>query len=81
MPVLSENMTIDYDEKIILKSLENTLNQLSDKDRQVYTLRIEQELSLKEISTILHIPEGSVKSSLFYTLKKISKQLESLIHE
>lgn len=80
-PINFENIYIDYDSNIILKSLNNLLSQLSDKDRQVYQLRIQQDQSIKDIAKIVKIPEGSVKSSLYYTFKKISNQLKTLINE
>ena len=35
-----------------------------------------EEMSIKEISEALGISEGTVKSRLFYTLKKLSEKLK-----
>jgi RNA polymerase sigma-70 factor (ECF subfamily) len=49
--------------------------QLSEKEKAVFVLRFEHELSIKEIATIMVIPVGSVKSCLFYLLKKFNMYL------
>lgn len=44
-----------------------------DEDQQLLlTLRFQQELSIKEIAAIMQIPEGTIKSRIFYLLKKFS---------
>lgn len=43
--------------------------------RSTFLLRFQQELSIKEISVILSCSEGTTKSRLFYTLKKLAKSL------
>ncbi len=49
-----------------------------DEDQQLLlTLRFQQELQVKEIAQIMNLPEGTVKSRLFYLLKKFSV----LLHE
>jgi RNA polymerase sigma-70 factor (ECF subfamily) len=50
--------------------------QLNEKEKIVFVLRFEQELSIKEIAEIVAIPEGSVKSCLFYLLKKFDAHLQ-----
>ncbi len=50
--------------------------QLSEKEKAVFVLRFEHELSMKEIAEIIAIPEGSVKSCLFYLLKKFNTHLQ-----
>lgn len=62
----------------LLKTKINELyQQLSEKEKAVFVLRFEHELSMKEIAEIISIPEGSVKSCLFYLLKKFSSHLQS----
>jgi RNA polymerase sigma-70 factor (ECF subfamily) len=51
------------------------LQSVSEKHRTVFVLRFRQELSLKEISEICQCSEGTVKSRLFYALKKIAPAL------
>lgn len=54
---------------------------LSEKEKSIYRLRFEQELSIKEIADILLIPEGSVKSGIFYLLKKYANHLKDFKHD
>ena len=61
--------------------LKDKFESLSEKERQIFTLRFEQQLPLKEIATILEIPEGSVKSGLYYLLKKYAHILNYYHYE
>ncbi len=72
---------INYDKQLIQNKIATIKNQMSDKDKLVYRLRIEQELSIKEVAAIANIPEGTVKSSIFYSLKKIASQLKIYTNE
>ena len=49
---------------------------LTPKEKNIFVLRFEEELSIKEIASIIDIPEGSVKSGIFYLLKKFSQNLK-----
>lgn len=69
-PLIQPNQSLDAKQlKMELASWYKTLN---EKERLVFVLRFEQGLPLKEIAEIAGIPEGSVKSCLFYLLKKVS---------
>lgn len=69
------NHTIDSN--LLKKKINALYNELNEKEKSIFVLRFENEISIKEIASILNIPEGSVKSCLFYLLKKISQQLQS----
>lgn len=56
--------------------LDKLMSQLEEEEHLVLQLRFQQELSIKEIAAIMNIPEGTVKSKLFYLLKRIAKQLK-----
>lgn len=56
-------------------ALEEALNLFEEEDKTIFALRYEMELSLKEIAVILNVPEGSVKSKLFYLRKNLSERL------
>ncbi len=89
--LLSENMAAEYyevpslfssmDAKSIHKEIQEWLQNKSEKDQNLYRLRFEQELSVKEIAETMEIPEGSVKSGLYYLLKKLSSPLKKWMHE
>lgn len=64
------------DQKGFEKALRQQLEQLDELPRQCFILRFQEELSIKEISEILNCPEGTVKSRLHYTIKKLSTRLQ-----
>jgi RNA polymerase sigma-70 factor, ECF subfamily len=59
-------------------SLQKALNQLEEAHREVFLLRYQQDFSIKEISETLQVPEGTVKSRLFYASKKLATMLQHL---
>lgn len=70
------------DDKLFLrKHIESILLQLSEKEQRIFKLRFEQDLAIKEIAEILAIPEGSVKSGIYYLLKKMAIQLKEFRYE
>ncbi len=78
----SESNTIHHDSdlQLLTNKIQRTLATLSEKEKSLYVLRFEQELSIKEISAIVNIPEGSVKSGVYYLLKKFATQLKEFTH-
>lgn len=64
------------DQSIFNDRLKEELNLLSSSHREVFILRFKQGLSLKEIAEVLDVSEGTVKSRVFYTLKKLSANLK-----
>lgn len=64
------------DRKYFKQELNAALLQLSEEHRQCFVLRYLEEKSIKEISDILDCPEGTVKSRLYYALKKLAKALQ-----
>lgn len=69
------------DKLFLKKHIENILTQLNEKEQRIFKLRFEQDLPIKEIAEILSIPEGSVKSGIYYLLKKMSIQLKEFRYE
>ncbi len=58
-------------------NLMSYLDKLPSTQKEVLILRIKGELKVSEISTILNIPEGTVKSRINLALAKLRKQLNS----
>lgn len=58
--------------------IEDILQSLNARDRIFYELRFREKLSIKEMSLRMGIPEGTIKSGLYYFLKKISSHLKEL---
>ena len=52
------------------------LAKLDEKQKSTFVMRYFQELSIKEIAETLDVSEGTVKSRLFYTLKKLTVSLK-----
>ena len=63
------------DMKKFVQDLHRNLDHLDEIQRQTFVLRYIEELSLSEIAAIMECPEGTVKSRLYYTLKKLAKPL------
>ena len=55
--------------------LEQELSELDESQRSTFVMRYYEELSIKEIATAMNCSEGTVKSRLFYTLKKLAGRL------
>jgi RNA polymerase sigma-70 factor (ECF subfamily) len=57
------------------EALEKEMVQLDEKHREVFDLRHIQGFSIKEIAQTLGINEGTVKSRVFYAVKKLTGKL------
>ncbi|MBL7765742.1 MAG: sigma-70 family RNA polymerase sigma factor [Chitinophagaceae bacterium] len=77
----SHKPSLSHDFHLLRKEIEHCKEELSDKQRAIYQLRFEQELPIRDIASILEIPEGSVKSGIFYILKKITTHLKHIGYE
>jgi RNA polymerase sigma-70 factor, ECF subfamily len=64
------------DAQLLKQKINNLYKTLSQKEQCVFILRFEHEMSIKEIAEIAEIPEGSVKSCIFYVLKKMKAELQ-----
>ena len=58
-------------------ALEAALAQLSESHRSVFELAILQDLPYEQIAEMLGIPKGTVKSRVFYALRKLRETLRS----
>lgn len=65
-----------HDRKHFNKKLNQELDKLDDAHKSTFLLRFKEDCTMAEISKILNCSEGTVKSRIFYTLKKLSKQLQ-----
>jgi len=69
------NSDHNLDRSDFKEALKKQINLLDGKHKDVFLLRYENELPIKEIAEIVDCSEGTVKSRLFYTLKKLSEKL------
>lgn len=65
-----------YDQRQFFSALQNELDQMEIEQQTTFLLRFQQNLSIKEISNILECSEGTIKSRLFYTTKKLAARLK-----
>lgn len=66
---------VDLDRKEIRGRLREALAQLPDEFREVIVLRDIQELSYKEISDVIGVPEGTVMSRLHRARQRLQRML------
>ncbi|QGQ97506.1 RNA polymerase sigma factor [Paenibacillus psychroresistens] len=68
-----------YIGKQSVEEIWSIIMKLSSKLREVLVLDLEHELSIREISCLLNISEGTVKSRLFRARKKVESKLKGMI--
>ena len=71
-----EFMQSDLDQQDFQSQLEKLLSLADENDKGLFIMRYELELTISEIATIMEIPEGTVKSRLFYLKKKLAGMLK-----
>lgn len=71
-----ERIMIDGERKVFVQE---AIDALKPPHRVILTLFYLQDMDVKEISEILEIPEGSVKSRLFYARDALKKALKPLM--
>lgn len=76
---------ISLEEQVISREeeqmVQKAVNELPEKYRLLVLLFYMEELKLSEISQVLGIPEGTVKSRLFKAKKVLKKELEVVLNE
>ena len=65
------------DQKDFKDKLFAEVEKFDEDHRSAFLLRYQQNFGVKEISEILGCPEGTVKSRLFYTTKKLAEKLKA----
>jgi RNA polymerase sigma-70 factor (ECF subfamily) len=77
-----ENMDQYFDDSRMAEEIHLTadqifreINELCEAERTAFILYYREDFSLREIGQVLEIPEGTVKSKLFYARKKLSQKL------
>ena len=56
--------------------LYDLMDRLPDDEKTIIILKYFQELNFREISEVLSLPENTVKSKLYRTIKKLNKYLK-----
>ena len=73
----AKDPAMELDKNTFEQMLEIQLKLLDENHRTAFLLRYKEEMSIKEIADIMGTSEGTVKSRLFYTVKKLSEKLRS----
>jgi len=63
------------DRMMVKHRLDGMLDELDEEDKTLLLLRYEEDLSIEQISEIVFLAEGTVKSRLFYLRKGLAKKL------
>jgi RNA polymerase sigma-70 factor (ECF subfamily) len=72
----SADRSKNLDHQAFQEMLDKELEALEEVQRTTFLLRFKMDLSIKEIAEITDTSEGTVKSRIFYTLKKLSEKLK-----
>ena len=67
----------DVDQNDFKNALFQELDKFDENHRSAFLLRYQQNLCIEEISEILGCPEGTVKSRLYYTAKRLATRLRA----
>jgi RNA polymerase sigma-70 factor (ECF subfamily) len=73
----NSDLVNDIENKEKLNKLDNVLNKLPVKQREVFILRNFEELSYEEISEITGKSVGGLKANYFHALKKVTELMEN----
>ena len=74
---MNANPSSVLDEKELFVSLENVINSLSPRQKEVFVMRYYNQLPFKKISQILGKSLGTVKSNYFFAMQKIKNDLQN----
>ena len=66
---------IYFEGKEIQLKLQNILSELPDKQRKIFQMKYYDDLKFREMSDILGIKEGTLKSSYYHTVKQIEEKM------
>jgi len=74
-------MVQDYEPKSLdrinfRKELDLFVDNMSEENKTVFLLRYQEELTVPEISKILELPEGTIKSRLFYMMRRMAVEFK-----
>ncbi len=71
-----EELIASFDAHVFNHHLDKALDGLEYEQRETFVLRFQEGFSLKEIAEIMGCSLGTVKSRIYYTTRKLAKELE-----
>ncbi len=72
----NSNVLNEVQDLFFQNAFQKSLGELEEKHREVFSLRHQDGLSIKEIADVIGISEGTIKSRLFYATKYLSESLK-----
>ncbi len=73
--------TREEEDRQLAEEIFNEINELGEIEKTAFLLYYREDFTVRDIGQVLNLPEGTVKSKLFYTRKKISERLQLKIKE
>ena len=64
------------DSTLFRQKLQHEIQALNPKQKEAFVLRFQNEMPIKEIAETMECSEGTIKSRLFYSLKRMSEKLK-----
>lgn len=79
--VSSSDQKEEMNEKIVFENLEKIFKKLkfSEIDKEIFILKIVGDLKFKEIEAMMKLPENTIKTKYFRSLKKIKPHASELL--
>jgi len=71
-----EGMSQAFDKRLLAEEITRQLDKMGEDQKLLLVLKYQEELSNAEIASILQIPEGTVKSRLFYLIQKLAPSFQ-----
>jgi len=82
---LSLEETEDHNRKFFIREfkekVEEALKDLTNREQMIFTLKHFENLKINEVSDVMGVSEGTVKSTLHKVIKKLRKKLEFFFEE
>ncbi|MCF8371883.1 MAG: RNA polymerase sigma factor [Bacteroidales bacterium] len=72
----NETMHHQLDLEKFKARLKDEMDQLNPQQKEAFVMRFQDEMPIKEIAEVMECSEGTIKSRLFYSLKKMSEKLK-----
>lgn len=74
--IYEEPVALRIDAEVFDRELSRLLDTLQPAQRLLFALRYEEELSVAQVAEIMNLPEGTVKSRLYYMLQNLRNKLK-----
>ncbi len=69
-------MVSNVDRERFRDRLDEELDKLDPDHKATFVMRFNEDMAIKEIAAVFNCSEGTVKSRIFYTLKKLAERMK-----